>query len=138
MIPWCCVVLDDLHWCSDPDLLSGIDLMLRHLPEICFLILTSRSRPPLGGLSRLGLQRSLTRLTGRDMVFREYEVLELLRTSGHNVGSGIARKLTEESEGWAAGIVLLSPWLDQPSFLASLDPAIDQEELFLYLSEEVL
>lgn len=134
---WFLLVLDDLHWCSDSNVLSGINLMLRHLPENCFVIITSRTRPPLGALTRLGAQRSLTRLTDRDLAFREDEVRELLRSSGHNVGQGVAKTLTDESEGWAAGIVLLAPWLDQPSFLASLDRTINHDELFLYLSEEV-
>lgn len=134
---WFVLVLEDLHWCDDPTLLPALDLMLRRLPDNCFVLITSRTRPALKTLSRLSVERSLTRLTARDLAFKEDEVLELLRSAGHNVGSGIAKKLTEESEGWIAGIILLSPWLDQPSFLASLDTVLDHDDLFLYLSEEV-
>ena len=36
-----------------------------------------------------------------------------------------------------AGIILLSPWLDQPSFLATVETGLDHDELFAYLSEQV-
>ncbi len=135
---WFVLVLEDLHWCHELDVLTALDLFLRHLPENCFVLLTSRTRLSLGALSRLSAQRALTRLSSQDLIFREDEVLKLLTASGHTPDLMMAGRLAEESEGWVAGIILLAPWLDQPSPIDSLDSESGREELFWYLSEQVL
>jgi len=147
ILDWFVLVIEDLHWCDNPAVLSALDLLLRHLPENCFLVLTSRTRVPIGAISRLTVQRSLTRLTSRDLAFREDEVLELLNASGYTHDATAAKRLAVESEGWAAGIILLAPWLDQPLLRSSPDgPSLDRsalqaganrEELFWYLSDQV-
>jgi LuxR family maltose regulon positive regulatory protein len=135
---WFVLVLEDLHWCDDPDVLTALDLFLRHVPENCFVLLTSRTRLSLSALARLSAQRALTRLNSQDLSFTEAEVSSVLTASGHKPDQETAKRLAEESEGWVAGIILLAPWLDRPSPLGSLEGEAGREELFWYLSEQVL
>jgi ATP/maltotriose-dependent transcriptional regulator MalT/DNA-binding SARP family transcriptional activator len=135
---WFVLVIEDLHWFEDSDVLLALDLLLRHLPENCFVILTSRTRLSLSALTRLSAQRAITKLTSHDLAFKEDEILALLTAAGHGPDAETARRLAEESEGWIAGIILLAPWLDQPAFLSSLGSDAGHEELFWYLSEQVL
>jgi LuxR family maltose regulon positive regulatory protein len=134
---WFVLVIEDLHWCDDRAVISAVDLLLRHLPDNCFIMLTSRTRVPVGAVSRLTVQRAVTRLDSHDLAFREDEVLELLSASGHAPDAVTAKRLAVESEGWAAGIILLAPWLDQPALRSPLEDGANQEELFWYLSDQV-
>jgi LuxR family maltose regulon positive regulatory protein len=135
------LVLDDVHELTEPQVLHGIELLVRHAPPQLRLVLSSRADPPLS-LHRLLVSGRLAQLRAADLAFTVPEVAELLseydyrsRLTDHDVALLQAR-----TEGWAAGLRLAAVSMQHQPDLHRfvLELAGDDRSLAGYLISEVL
>jgi LuxR family maltose regulon positive regulatory protein len=115
------LILDDLQEIIGEETWHDIATLLRHLPKSLRLVLSSRSDPPLL-LARLRMQGMLAELRAKDMCFTYDEAARLLRLAGVELDEEHVRTLTDQTEGWPAGLQLAARSLrevpDREAFLA--------------------
>ena len=135
------LVLDDVHELTEPRVLDGIELLLRHAPPRLRLVLSSRADPPLP-LHRLLVSGRLTQLRGADLAFTIAEVAELLAEYDYRprLSEDDLAVLLARTEGWAAGLRLAAVSMqhhpDPHRYVMEL--AGDDRSLAGYLVAEVL
>jgi LuxR family maltose regulon positive regulatory protein len=99
------LVLDDLHQVRDPEVLSGLDFLLRHGGEQLHLVVAARTEPGLP-LHRWRLRGELTELGVRELSFTAAETAGALDRYGLSVPGAQAAELHTRTEGWPAGVRL--------------------------------
>jgi LuxR family maltose regulon positive regulatory protein len=135
------LVLDDVHELVEPQVLQGIELLVRHAPPQLRLVLSTRADPPLP-LHRLLVSGRLAQVRGADLAFTVAEVAELLAEYDYRPGlsDDDLAVLQARTEGWAAGLRLAAVSMQhQPDlhrFVTEL--AGDDRSLAGYLVSEVL
>lgn len=137
------LVLDDYHLITNPRIHELLLQVQQHPPARLHLLVATRSDPPWP-LAILRARSQMTELRFRDLRFTATEAAELLQ---HALGGALHQDdiatLHDESEGWAAGLHLMTLVLhdqanDQPPFTHL--PAADRDitEIGEYLLAEVL
>jgi LuxR family maltose regulon positive regulatory protein len=102
------LVLDDYHLINASEIHSAMATMLQNLPEALRVFIISRTDPPLP-LARLRSQKELLELGQDDLQFSDDEALALLqRFDGLEVTPGEVSTLNDRTEGWVAGLQLIS------------------------------
>ncbi len=99
------LVFDDLHLVDSQPCLDAIVALTRHVPEGSQLALSARGHPaiPLGALRARGLAREI----GPDeLSMDETEARQLLSAAGLDLTDHEVAELTEQTEGWSAGLYL--------------------------------
>jgi LuxR family transcriptional regulator, maltose regulon positive regulatory protein len=135
------LVLDDVHELTEPRVLHGIELLVRHAPPQLRLVLSTRADPPLP-LHRLLVSGRLTQLRAADLAFTVAEVAELLAEYDYRseLSDDDLAVLQARTEGWAAGLRLAAVSMqhrpDLHRFVTEL--AGDERSLAGYLVSEVL
>ena len=137
------LVLDDLHVVTEPAVYTTLDFLLERLPAQVTIAIGTRHDPPLA-LTRLRTRRELVELRLRDLRFTADEMSALLNQQhGFQLSTADLATLYSRTEGWAAGLALLTTSLEQTgsdaerrTFLAQL--AHTDRFLFDYLADEVL
>lgn len=133
------VILDDVHELVSPATLSGLDELLRNLPQQLLLFLGCRFDPPLA-LPRLRLEGRLHEIRASDLAFTADEVRDLLEAQEVTLTGKDASALFERTEGWPAALRLavlsLSNEPDPTAFVTTF--AGDQRGIADYLVAEVL
>ena len=99
------LVLDDLHLLANPACLDAIAALTRHVPEGSQIALSTRSGGalPLGTLRARGL---VAEIGPRDLRMDASQAQQLLRAAGVDLPDERVAQLTEETEGWSAGLYL--------------------------------
>jgi LuxR family transcriptional regulator, maltose regulon positive regulatory protein len=135
----CVIVLDDLHVITAPEVLDDIAFLVRYAPSHVHLLLSTRHDPPFS-LQRLRLDDQLTEVRAEDLQFLEDEARELLEQADVTVPGTLVERLTERTEGWAAGLRLAALSLqDNPAPERFIDEfAGDDRAVADYLTDEVL
>lgn len=101
------LVLDDVHAVDgSADVMTLLGFLLERAPENLHIVMTSRTRPPVPSLSRLIARREVATIGAADLAFTPSEVRELLRSVGRTVSEDEADALFEQTEGWAAALIL--------------------------------
>jgi hypothetical protein len=102
------LVLDDLHLLADPEVLDGLDYVLRNAGSGLRLVASARMErmDPLLPLRRYRLACELAEIRASDLAFTVAEAGELLARHGRALPAGSLECLTRRSEGWAAGLRL--------------------------------
>jgi len=132
------LVLDDLQVIDDPEVIRGLDLLLRYQPDQLRLILVTRADPDLP-LRRLRPAGMLTEIRVAHLEFDAGEAAELLAQHGLRLDVDELRTLLERTEGWAAGLRLAGIYLTAPGARHSIaDFAGDRGIVADYLIGEVL
>jgi LuxR family transcriptional regulator, maltose regulon positive regulatory protein len=133
------LVLDDLHLLTDPEVLKGLDFVLRNTGSGLHLAVASRMDPPLP-LHRYRVAGQLTEIRASDLAFSTAEASALLAQHGCALSSDSLESLTRRTEGWAAGLRLAALSMDAhpdpDQFVKEL--AAEDSALTGYLVEEVL
>jgi LuxR family maltose regulon positive regulatory protein len=100
------LVLDDLHFLKEPQLLDALSFLVGHAPENLHLIVATRDAPPFA-LGRLRAQGQLVEVQPEDLLFDPAETEAFFRGCGYG---GYSRSqldlLHHHTEGWAAGLRL--------------------------------
>ncbi|MBI2886188.1 MAG: tetratricopeptide repeat protein [Chloroflexi bacterium] len=107
-IPECfLLVLDDVHTVEGSrPVATALDMFLHRLPENCRVLMLSRSPVGLASLPRMVANQEAVRLTASDLAFTRDEVAEFLTLHGLRVSQAEAETLSNQCEGWIAGIAL--------------------------------
>ncbi|MGO9081576.1 MAG: LuxR C-terminal-related transcriptional regulator [Streptosporangiaceae bacterium] len=133
------LVLDDLHLLTDPQVLDGLDYVLRNTGARLRLVASARMDPPLP-LHRYRLAGQLTEIRASDLAFTVAEARLLLARHGITLTADSLECLTRRTEGWAAGLRLAAISMgthpDPDQFVTEL--ITDNSALTGYLVAEVL
>src|SRR5262249_57056523 len=97
------LVLDDFHEIEAPPVHELVTFLIEHLPPTLFLILTTRSDPPLP-LARLRLRSQLIEIRDDELRFTPEEAAAFLNERmGLALAPEMIHRLAERTEGWIAG-----------------------------------
>jgi LuxR family maltose regulon positive regulatory protein len=133
------LVLDDFHLLTEPNVLHGLDFVLRNVGPGLRLVVSSRMDPLLR-LHRYRLSGELTEIRARDLAFNVAEAGLLVAQHGIRVSGESLGYLTRRTEGWAAGLRLAALSMethpDPDQFIKEL--ITEDSALTDYLVEEVL
>lgn len=134
------LVLDDFHHIQDVAILDALTALLTHQPPNFHLVLVTREDPPLP-LARLRVRGQLTEIRAADLRFSETEASELLGDGlGLELSAGDVTRLTERTEGWAAGLQLAGVSLQGRENPGAFVQTLSGSHRFIldYLTEEAL
>lgn len=107
------IVLDDYHLIKNIEVHALMQLFLRRQPGGLHLVMITREDPPLP-LPRMRVQGQVTEIRARDLRFTLPEVQAfLVESMGIVLSAEVVGKLTERTEGWAAGIQLAALALEE-------------------------
>ncbi|MGH3151505.1 MAG: hypothetical protein ACRDOB_12370, partial [Streptosporangiaceae bacterium] len=133
------LVLDDLHLLTEPQILKGLDFVLRNVGPGLRLAVSSRMDPLLP-LYRYRLAGELTEIRASDLAFSVAEAGLLLAQHGSTLTADLLESLTRRTEGYAAGLRLAAISLgshpDPGQFIKEL--IAEDSALTGYLVDEVL
>ncbi|WP_147339728.1 LuxR C-terminal-related transcriptional regulator [Actinomadura spongiicola] len=133
------VVLDDFHRIRDPQILKGLEYLVRHAGRALRVIIVTRGGPG-PPLARSRLAGAVTVLEAAELSFTMAETVELLATLGLELPDRYTRMLLQRTEGWPAGLRLaglsMRGHCDPPRFVAGLTG--DHETIAGYFAAEVL
>jgi LuxR family transcriptional regulator, maltose regulon positive regulatory protein len=133
------LVLDDLHLLTEPAVLKELDFVLRNVGAGLRLVVASRMDPLLP-LHRYRAAGQLTEIRPDDLAFSIAEAGLLLARHGCTLTADVLERLTERTEGWAAGLRLAAISLrahpDPGQFVKEL--IAEDSALTGYLVDEVL
>ncbi|MFD1496610.1 helix-turn-helix transcriptional regulator [Streptosporangium lutulentum] len=115
------LVMDDVHELDRPEILHGLDLLLRHAPPQLRLLLSGRRRPALQ-LSRLRVSGDLVEMGAEDLAWTESEAAEYFRAAGLPVDTKQVAELVRRTGGWSTGLRLACLWLKDRNGADPRDP----------------
>jgi LuxR family maltose regulon positive regulatory protein len=147
------LVLDDYHWVSDvAEIAALVERLLDYRPPHLRLVISSRQRPQLTGLTRWQAKGQVLNVTRSDLAFTAAEIEKLFTEQyGYPLRVEQAQALLAETEGWAIALQMI--WqslqtgtpsrLDGSKAAAELDTVLSalpatMEALFDYLAQDVL
>jgi LuxR family maltose regulon positive regulatory protein len=133
------VILDDYHVLTTDAVHALLHSLLTHLPPQLHLVIGTRVDPPLS-LARLRAQSQLSEVRTQELRFISSEVETLVRAMGLALSGEAMSLLEQRTEGWIAGIQLLTLALrGHPDTTAFLQAFRGTHRFLLdYVSEEVL
>lgn len=135
-----CIVLDDLHTVTEPEVLDAINFLIDHHPPQLQLILASRSEPPFS-LARIRGQGKLLEYRTKDLRFTPEEAAKFFNhVMQFSLPQDQVETLTTRTEGWVVGLQLAAVSLrdiaDKTSFIDNF--AGDDRHITDFLFDEVL
>jgi LuxR family transcriptional regulator, maltose regulon positive regulatory protein len=102
------IILDDYHLLEAPALHDSLAFFLKHLPQHVHMVLASRSEPPFP-LAQMRASGSLLELRSADLQFTPAEATAFLcQSQPLSLKPAEVQALVERTEGWAAGLRLVS------------------------------
>jgi len=133
------LVLDDYHLMdASAEVNLFLDTLLRHLPENCHIILSSRGLPTKLTMTRLVARQEMAGLGVSELRFTASEIQELMRQNyGVELSDSQAGELAQRSEGWITGILLSTHDLWGGLFKNIIRVQGDEGQVFDYLATEV-
>ena len=133
------LVLDDFHLLAEPEVLTGLDFVLRNVGSGLRVVVSSRADPPLR-LHRYRLAGELAEIRASDLAFSVAEAGLLMAQYRGAISADALESLTLRTEGWAAGLRLAAISMDThpdpDQFIKEL--VTEDSALTGYLVEEVL
>jgi LuxR family maltose regulon positive regulatory protein len=100
------LILDDVHTLTTQASQALLLFLLNHLPSRLHLLIGTRVDPP--GLARLRVCNQVAELRSQELGFLSAEVEVFAQAMGLLLDSEAIRLLAERTEGWIAGIQLLT------------------------------
>jgi LuxR family maltose regulon positive regulatory protein len=134
------IVLDDYDVIEERAVHSAVAFLLNHLPENVYLLIASRSDPPLP-VARLRARGELVEVRAADLAFNLAETEDFLeRHIGSEVGAEEVAVLHSRTEGWPAGLRLAAASLRDHRGVATFLREFrgSHRYVFDYLAEEVM
>lgn len=128
------LVLDNVHEASGPAFAEMLSTLLEELPPGISAIVTSRSAPAPEFSGLLAKQR-ITVLDPERLPFSRREAAQLLSSRG--VAASEIDRIRELTQGWAAGLILLSGAAEDAGG-KGLRSAGSREALFAYFATQVV
>jgi LuxR family transcriptional regulator, maltose regulon positive regulatory protein len=133
------VIIDDAHVLTHPDVLEGLDSLVRGGQPGLRLVLAARSDPLLP-LHRYRLAGLMHELRASDLAMTPGEIREVLAVHGVTLAAHDFSILAERTEGWAAGVRLSAMRMEGTGYPADFvsELALDPGSIGEYLVDEVL
>ncbi len=134
------IALDDYHLIQESAIHKLVGQIVRYPPRTLHMVIASRYDPPLP-LSTLQAHGKLAAIRADALRFTEEEATMMLeRVSGSAVSASTAAVLTEQLDGWAAGLQVAGLTLrHKPATLALAPlPITTHSSMMQYLFDEVL
>ena len=137
------LVLDDLHYVTEPVIHSTLDYLLEKLPPNLHVVMSTRYDPPLR-LARLAVRRQLGELRRADLSFNTNEAHQLLNdTLKLSLSDAEVDALQARTEGWPGILCLLSGPLGRPGSPEKRNQLMDaitntERQVLDFLAEETL
>ncbi len=133
------VIIDDAHVLTHPEILEGLDSLIRGWQPGLRLVLAARSDPLLP-LHRYRLAGQMRELRAADLAMTPAEIREVLAVHGVTLGEQDFGILAARTEGWAAGVRLSAMRMEGADYPADIvsELALDPGSIGEYLVEEVL
>ena len=133
------VVLDNVEEIRSLDCRDALRLLLDLLPEQVQLVVSSHRDVWLAG-GRRRVRGEVLEIGATDLVFDTVEVAELLDLHGVASSPERVRQLLERTEGWPAGLTLLSPIYRSDSALigSTIAPLSPDRAVSEFIRSEVL
>ena len=133
------VIIDDAHVLTHPDVLEGLDSLIRGWQPGLRLVLAARSDPLLP-LHRYRLAGQMHELRAADLAMTPAEIREMLTGHGVILASRDFGILAARTEGWAAGVRLSAMRMEGTDYPADFvsELALDRGSIGEYLVDEVL
>ena len=100
------LVLDDLHFVSDPTSLDAVAALLDHVPEGSQIVVSSREEPRAAAGAPAGAGHALLEIGADELRLNAEEAATLLRNAGVDLDDAAVSELTDRTEGWPAGLYL--------------------------------
>ena len=136
--PQLVVVIDDAHVLNHPEVLAGLDRLIRGAQSLRF-VLSARSDPLLP-LHRYRLGGQMHELRAADLALAPAEMQQMLESYDVNLKPEDFDLLAARTEGWTTGVRLSAMRMEgteQPAAFVS-EFALDQGSIGEYLVDEVL
>src|SRR5579863_3551200 len=132
------LILDDVHHLTTEASQALLLFLLNHLPSRLHLLIGTRVDPPR--LARLRACQQIAELRSQELGFTPAEVEAFAHAMELPLGSEAIRLLEERTEGWIAGIQLLTLALRGHADAAEVLRATSMTPRFLldYVCEEIL
>ncbi len=133
------VIIDDAHVLTHPDVLEGLDSLIRGWQPGLRLVLAARSDPLLP-LHRYRLAGQMHELRAADLAMTPAEIREVLTVHGVTLAPRDCGILAARTEGWAAGVRLSAMRMEGTDYPANFvsELALDPGSIGEYLVDEVL
>jgi LuxR family maltose regulon positive regulatory protein len=133
------IVIDDAHVLTHPDILAGLDSLIRGSQSGLRLILAARSDPLLP-LHRYRLAGQMHELRAADLAMTPAEITRVLTAHGITLTARDSSILATRTEGWAAGVQLSAMRMEGAEYPADFvsELALDPGSIGEYLVNEVL
>ncbi len=133
------VIIDDAHVLTSPDVLAGLDSLIRSPQPGLRLILATRSDPLLP-LHRYRLAGQMHELRAADLAMTQAEIADVLKARGITLAARDFNILAARTEGWAAGVQLSAMRMEGAAYPADFvsELALDPGSIGEYLVNEVL
>lgn len=108
------LVLDDYHNINASEIHSFIEELLRFPPKNLHICIISRFDPPLS-LSLLRVHNRMHEIKMRELSFSKKEINDLFKNLLKiELDKDTAEFLYEKTEGWIAGLIMISETIDEP------------------------
>jgi LuxR family maltose regulon positive regulatory protein len=102
------LILEDYHAITSSDVNASLAFLIDHLPAMLHVIIVTRSEPALP-LARLRTRHELSEFTAADLRFTYAETQAFLQETFHApLAPEIIARLEERTEGWVAGLRLIT------------------------------
>lgn len=133
MLPFL-LVLDDLHFLVEHDVLEQLGQLVDIWPEEVRLVLVSRAAPTLR-LARRRAARQLVEVRGHELLFTTEEIEQVL---GRQPQDPTAAAVHDSTGGWPVAVAFASHLPDPEPGAPSTPTARSRQQIADYLTEEVL
>lgn len=137
-----CIVIDDLHYVVNQEVHAALNFLIDRLPPTVTVVIATRHDPPLA-LSQLRAKREMVELRLEELRFTNDETSVWFNTHlGLTLSQSEVAALMQRTDGWAAGMTLLSASLSRIDSSAARTVFLDQLQrsnryIFDYLAESV-
>jgi LuxR family maltose regulon positive regulatory protein len=132
------LVLDDYHQADSPENGLVLERLLTFLPPHCNLILSSRRTPSID-LIQMAARQEVVILPPQELCFEPAETAELLEKNPHLSADQVsAHDLTQNMQGWIAGIILATQRHVHLLSSAQETSGDALDVIYRYLAREVL
>ena len=119
------IVLDDYHNINNPEIHGFIEEFLRFPPKNLHLCIISQTDPPLS-LSSLRMHNRMHELRSKELSFTKSEIIKLYKNSFKiELNEDATASLYEKTEGWVAGLRMISLIIDEPEEANLIEMKID-------------
>jgi LuxR family transcriptional regulator, maltose regulon positive regulatory protein len=134
------VIIDDAHVLTHPDVLEGLDSLIRGGSQPGLRLVLAARSDPLLPLHRYRLAGQMRELRAADLAMTPPEIAEVLAVHGVSLASRDFGILAERTEGWAAGVRLSAMRMEGNEYPADFvsELALDPGSIGEYLVDEVL